>query len=454
MDIQKKRTKLIYLIITLLLVAVPLLAFGISACVNGKDKKGSNENAANGAYNYYVSAYENLTDYDNVFTSLTYGGLIELLDSPDGLYLILFGGAHNEATQEVIPYINAEAKKYGAQEIFIFDFKLDGGVGGADIDADLSSNPIFKDAYGAVTDKLKPYNNTEKVFNGAYPKIPSPTLIAYSKNVNAEKPVFALVDDAPKKGTLGDAAKRESYVAKLDAFFEKAALGLRGNGTGKVDTADFDYLCTVDLLNLSDVCKNNLFAVVTYAELIDMLENKNGGFVLFIGGVWSGSTGGMLRYANEVGKTNSADKIYFFDTRLDNSVRSSYADIKKANGAYASLYVKLVSYFGGFKSKWNDKLFDASAVETLNINGKEVVNIAEAAIIVYDKSVAASFEAEYAYTEEEEDFEYKALISGLTLVFKEYRKRYVVEVPAPSASGGGTTTAEENPTTTPADDIC
>ncbi|MDR2202551.1 MAG: hypothetical protein LBP26_07355 [Clostridiales bacterium] len=439
-----------------------------------------------GPYNYYTSVYTKLTDADNVFRSIVWNGLDQLLDVEGATYIILFGGAHDEGTQEVIAEVNEYAKKFGVTNVYVFDFKLDGGLGESlGVNADISSpGHEYNPQYARILDKLTNYaavsGNTE-TFSARIPaevdansavyvkedgsrvdtgtvidltprtlvKIKTPTLLAFNKSLPGG-PVIAVEDSDFAAGELNDGAKRGAYTARLEAFFKKAALGIRGNGTDSVKSDSFDYYCGENLHiceapnNTPQSAITHILQPVTYHELIDMLE-KLDSFPLLFGGEWCPNTQAIARYVNEQGKYYGVKKIYVFDTRIDGvssqpanglfttgetgvtfngqangvrvktgyytthpNIRGDFNDdgvIQKGETAYGRLYVKLLSYLPGFVSKWNDKIFGADVVDTVRIDSKNYTRICVPALIAYDKNnklsdgspstVTASFESEY-----------------------------------------------------------
>lgn len=338
----KNVTKNLYLLIAVLIISVPLLILGITSCNGSGDNKDHS-----GEYNYFTSVYRNLSDGDNVFKSITFSGLNELLDTDGGTYLILFGGAWSDGTQEVIPYINEYAKKYGAENIYVFDFKLDGGIGEEmGVNADISSeNHEYNAKYAEILSKLTNYaevsGNTETLSavipterewdyaeyvtasgdrretgtvidltSAEIVRIKTPTLIAYN-NLFSGGPVIAALDNVYEKNELSnDEAKRNAYKADLDGFFKKTVAALRGNGTDRVTAETFNYYTGIAQLN-----EVHILQTVTYHELIDLFENKRN-FPLLFGGGWCPNTKAIISYVDEIGQQHGVEKIYLFDLSL------------------------------------------------------------------------------------------------------------------------------------------
>lgn len=358
---MKKFSKIIVSILSLVIISTFVLACDLDSKSNKTTKKDD--------YNYYTSVYSNLNDSDNVFESITHNGLSKLLNL-EGNFLVLFGGAYSESLQESISYINDVAKERNIRKIYVFDFKLDGGIGetlDGNISADISSeNHEYNYLYKNIVDLLSNYEEisgntqkvTTKIYNkissgtksfvslnnkGSYevytgdvydatpsnielPKIKTPTLIAYNKANKVErvsKPIIALDDSAFKAGDLSsNAENRNVYIQKLNTFFDTLKDSNRGSGTDTIRVETYDYYSeeTMHLASSTNyspyATKEHILQAITYHELIDMF-NKKADFVVFFGGQWCPNTQAMATYVNEYAKKAGLEKVYIFDTRLD-----------------------------------------------------------------------------------------------------------------------------------------
>ncbi|MDR3262826.1 MAG: hypothetical protein LBT30_00775 [Clostridiales bacterium] len=359
-----------YLKPAIIVVVVVLLISVLVLSDFGKDGGGTVDD---GGYNYFESAYAKLDDKNNIFQAVTWDNLDKILNS-EGNYVILFGGAWSAATQEVIPYINETAKAHGIARIYVFDFKLDGGIGEADgIFTDISAPEYeYNYLYKKITERLTNYTaisgNTEEIKTkkstvineyteyAAYkdganqvltggrllldatenlPKIKVPTLLAYNKSYAVQtgggvvlSPVIALADDVYAQGELNDTAKKDAYTYKLHNVFESLKKTVRGNGSGLIRADEYDYFggANGETLHLKPG-ESHVFRSVTYYELIDMFSVRKE-FALFFGGIWNPYTQGLAYYVNQAAKNIGAERVYFFDFSLDGTGQAIY----KVNG--------------------------------------------------------------------------------------------------------------------------
>ena len=365
-------------------------------------------------YNYFTSVYG--MEANNIFETVTFSELDRMLSS-SGTYLVFWGGAWDPATVDAAVVVNKVAKEYGVSKIYNFDPLYDGGYTGKNTDI---SNPtsiygtiaiaacndtsyFFNDYFNAysslmykmqglktnpLTASLSQYVSTARVNfsseevpvlheNFSAPILSSGTLMLVNGlRENEMNHTLETYDYASQQsplavctGTPGgnSPAALQAYENYLKAFFDGCcSYGPPGGATEKtlkylVGTYDYfkeaDF--RIDHTKESEI-PSCVFNSVTFFELMDMFDTREGVFPLFFGGIWCPNTRAVAYIVNDVARENGWAHIPVFDFDLFGRFHSAYSSIYPLNldtrgGMSQDLYMLLMEKLGDYQNPWTDR---------------------------------------------------------------------------------------------------
>ncbi|MBO1901347.1 Ig-like domain repeat protein [Leucobacter weissii] len=292
---------------------------------------------------FFADSYPAL-EPDSVFASTQYEYLTDILGS-NGTYAIVFGGPHQDSTQNTIAHIDDVARDYGVDTVYHFDPLLGGDV--LDI-----TDPTGSVAFGS--------NNYYKLFTDlksrlinidpAYEDSSDTYVFTYDKNhtdANGDSaPIISgVVEDSANFTSDAEVAE---YRAKLAQVFD----AVKGeDGRAQLDTRDqFDYFRTThtakgnDQTIIPEESRDGwVLEAITYPELVHLLES-GGSHTITTGNAWCPNARAIYRWLNDNAVENGIKKVYVFDVRLDGA--SNNFSITNDSNRFNFLDAKLIEdYF-------------------------------------------------------------------------------------------------------------
>lgn len=347
-------------LLTIILSVVMIFGvFGLTGCAGGN---------GNDDYNYFTSVYDSMADVsasDVRIKQLTYNGIYTMFKT-QGNFIVYWGGHYNDATKAGIKRVNDLALQYDIT-VYNFDPKLDGGLGedtyggvynaaSADISnpdiADVSSHldSLAASLLSVMKTTDMPAQGTLMYVSGAAPTVAlSADETRVEVTYNGSISYFSVTPGAADARVQGDfeeviqraALRKPSYrkyydsetgTLSSDAFINSSINEFnlyndyRLHMAGDYDTATSDYTGE----------DQSVFVTTTYHALMDLLENSKGMYAVLTGGVWCHNTAAVAQYTNDLAKDYGIDRIYVYDTRLDNgATEDSYTivdAVKKPGG--------------------------------------------------------------------------------------------------------------------------
>ncbi len=172
----------------------------------------------------YSVTYNNLTDPDHIFHTVTYPELVRILKS-EGNYAIYFGGAWCPYSKGFLAPLNLIAKSYDVNAIYVYDPRIDGISGTTMIRAAESGSGLFQRLYAnlmtyfgvdynsfafpsshdTLSVKLGVADEDVEIAGRKLTKIGVPTLVGYNRdNVNEDGEPAPLFGTASTADTFGN----------------------------------------------------------------------------------------------------------------------------------------------------------------------------------------------------------------------------------------------------------
>lgn len=275
-------------------------------------------------------------DKDILIHPLTYDQLPYLLQQK-GNYLILFGGVWSSDVRKAIPYINEYAKAYGIDEVYNFDFRLDGTSAATDVEnlTNETKNPYgklvkadeYNYLYGEIVKryltnldewtKVKSTSSNAVVWKNVDGKtytnaarLQTPFLFIYNKD-SVNHPILSAVE--------GFSNDYKTDVKKVFhyAFLHKLQFSTYSDGEYYADALieDNNRGHAPKLYNIFKRDEQINLNVINYHQL-NWLLDQDGEAIVLIAGPWCANSTAAFGPINDYAVANNL-QVFVFDDRLD-----------------------------------------------------------------------------------------------------------------------------------------
>lgn len=273
---------------------------------------------------------------DIIIHSLTYDQLPYLLQQK-GNFLIFFGGVWNSDVRKAIPYINEYAKAYGIDEVYNFDFRLDGASAATDVEnlTNETKNPYGKlvkaDEYNylygeivkryltnlddwtkstSTTSNAVVWKNVDgKTYTNAA-RLQTPFVFVYNKD-SIGHPILSAVE--------GYTSNYKKDVRKVFhyAFEHKLQFSTYSDGEYYADALIENNIRghAPKLYNIFKRDEQINLNVINYNQL-NWLLSQDGEAIVLIAGPWCANSTAAFGPINDYAVANGL-QVYVFDDRLD-----------------------------------------------------------------------------------------------------------------------------------------
>lgn len=342
-------------LLTILLAVVMVFGvFGLTAC-------GAGSNPAD-EYNYFTSVYSSMAEVeaeDVRIEQLTFNGLYKMAQT-SGNFIVFWGGAYDETAQANIKKAQDLAVEYDIT-IYNFDPYLDGqaGLDSAEGKYNVANADVTSASIGDVSVQMAALqSNLLKVLAvGNVRQLPSQGSLVYIKGGAPVAEVDILESAGYKVTYNGSIVKSSNKTDMFEFIIQMACFKLpnplaSADENGNLPRSAFNSI-TINEFNIyndyrlhmagdyasatSDYIGENqsVFVTTTYHAMYDLLANCKGTYAIFVGGTWCHNSQAVAKYTSDLAKDYGIDKIYMFDTRLDDGATGdSYELIKAQAGEF------------------------------------------------------------------------------------------------------------------------
>lgn len=322
--------------------------------------------------NYIADSFTGLTE-DNVFRAVPQERLRDILVS-EGDFYIVFGGPKNASSQAALPVINAEAKKKGITQIYLFDTLVD------DYQIDITdADSIWKTTAGPVSDIWKAVTDLFPANSAVTNYDSSTTLLIHYNKANASKVVDSYtykngtVDASAVSAVFTTPSSERSDFDFISRVFNAGATIFNYNGGTATSNKTGEE--TTTLFTEADR-ENFALRVVTLAELFDVINSK-GDHVILFAEPGCHNTQAVIASVAQKARENKIDTVYYYDPELGNGqiydengevitnkannyVTRNKLDVSTGANNVSYLYAELANRFGPFltenESKQNNSI--------------------------------------------------------------------------------------------------
>ena len=342
------------LLTVLLAVVMVFGVFGLTAC-------GAGANPAD-EYNYFTSVYSSMSEVeaeDVRIEQLTFNGLYKMAQTT-GNFIVFWGGAYDDTAKANIKTAQDLAEEYDIT-IYNFDPYLDGkaGLDSADGKYNVASADVTSPSIGDVSVQMAALQtNLLQVLNVANVRqLPSQGSLVYIKGGATTAVVDELASAGYKVTYNGSIVRSSNKTEMFEGIIQAACFKLpnplaSADKDGNLPRSAFDSI-TINEFNIYNDYRlhmagdyasatsdyigedQSVYVTTTYHAMYDLLANCKGTYAIFVGGTWCHNSQAVSQYTSDLAKDYGIEKIYMFDTRLDNGATGdSYELIEAIPGSY------------------------------------------------------------------------------------------------------------------------